>query len=104
MVYACTNDRTINEDIRRDCEERNILVNVADRPKSGDFVSPAIHKKDDITVAVGSNGNSPARSVKIRNLIKNHIEIKREQISLKNMTEIFTLQSCIRQYLSRRGK
>ena len=84
MVYACTNDRRTNEAIRRDCEERNILVNVADRPKSGDFVSPAIHKKEDITVAVGSNGNSPARSVKIRNLIKNHLEIKREQISLKN--------------------
>jgi uroporphyrin-III C-methyltransferase/precorrin-2 dehydrogenase/sirohydrochlorin ferrochelatase len=83
MVYACTNSRETNEAIRNDCNERDILVNIADRPKTGDFVSPAIFKTEDITVSVGSNGNNPSKSVKIRNLIEEHLKIEGDEINLK---------------------
>lgn len=86
IVYACTNNRKVNENIRKDCLEQNILVNVADIPKSGDFVSPAIYRKDDITVSVGSNGNDPAKSVKIRNLIQDHFKVELDEISFRDNT------------------
>jgi precorrin-2 dehydrogenase / sirohydrochlorin ferrochelatase len=70
LVYACTNNRSLNEQIRKDCIEAGILVNVVDNPGLCDFVSPAIHKHSNISIAVSSNGQNVYSSIGIRNHIR----------------------------------
>jgi siroheme synthase-like protein len=70
LVYACTNIMPLNEKIYNDCQERGILVNVVDNPILCDFVSPAIYKKDYLSIAVSSNARDVYKSIEIRNKIK----------------------------------
>lgn len=74
MVYACTNKREINDQIKKDCNKTGILVVVCDNPSESDFVMPAICVTDDITIAVGTNGTSPKKGIKIRNQIQELIK------------------------------
>jgi len=73
MVYACTDNAHTNQIISEHCHERGILATQANSPAKSDFVSPAIYKKDDLTVAVGSNGKNVKQSVNIRDLIKKNL-------------------------------
>lgn len=80
IVYACTNIREKNFEIKHDCAERGTLVNIVDNPKLCDFISPAIYKQDNMTVAVSSNGQEVRRSIKLRNEIREAIEDGRIRI------------------------
>ncbi len=70
LVYACTDIRELNERIKKDCEQVGKLVNVVDNPKLCDFVSPAIFRKSNISIAVSSNGQDVYKSIKVRNSIR----------------------------------
>lgn len=76
IVYACTNNREVNDSIRGDCELRKILVNVCDSPEDCGFISPAIIKEDSLSIAVSSNGEAPGLSVKVRDAILNNVDVK----------------------------
>ena len=69
LVYICTGDHELNAQIKADAENMGILASLCDDPASCDFISPAIHKTGDITVAVSSNGRDVRRSIAIRNRI-----------------------------------
>src|ERR1035437_2419046 len=49
IVYACTNNRMLNAQIKSDAAKRSLLVNVVDDPELCDFISPAIFKQDYMT-------------------------------------------------------
>lgn len=74
MVYACTNITNLNLQIKEDAHSLGILVNLVDNPTHCDFVSPAIYKKDHMTISVGSNAQDVHRSIAIRNKIKEYLE------------------------------
>ena len=74
LVYACTNIKSLNEQVYSDCQELGILVNVVDDPLLCDFVSPAIYKKDYLSVAVSSNARDVYKSIEVRNKIKTILE------------------------------
>jgi precorrin-2 dehydrogenase / sirohydrochlorin ferrochelatase len=74
IVYACTNDRNINRQIATDARRRQILACVADDPEFCDFISPALYKKDHMSVAVSSNARDVKRSVAWRNRIAEAFE------------------------------
>jgi len=78
LVYACTNIRNLNQQIKLDAETLGILTNVVDNPGLCDFVSPAIYKRGHITVAVGSNGQEVHRAIAVRNQIRQHLESNSE--------------------------
>jgi precorrin-2 dehydrogenase / sirohydrochlorin ferrochelatase len=65
LVIAATNDRNMNQIIKDSCH-LNQLVNVVDDPVSSSFHFPAFYEKDDVMVAVSTNGASPSLSVKLR--------------------------------------
>lgn len=69
IVYACTNQSSLNTKIRHDTQATHLLVSVCDDPVLSDFVSPATCKVDEITLSVGSDGTDVKRSVRIRNRI-----------------------------------
>jgi len=70
LVFACTDDRELNRRIGEAARQRGILVNVADDPAFCDFISPAVYKEGDMSVAVSSNARDVRRSVAWRNEIR----------------------------------
>ena len=74
LVYAATDDQALNSRIRQDGRRFRCLVNVVDKPSNCDFVSPAIYKKDHMTVAVSSNGENVYGSIQWRNAIRDLVE------------------------------
>ena len=70
LVYACTNDIEVNRRIKNDAAELKIMVNVVDNRELSDFISPAVFKQDEMTIAVSSNGQNVKKAVEWRNRIK----------------------------------
>ncbi|MBK3517199.1 precorrin-2 dehydrogenase/sirohydrochlorin ferrochelatase family protein [Carboxylicivirga marina] len=70
LVYAATNNKDLNEEIRRDGKRFRCIVNVVDKPQHCDFVSPAIFRQGNMTVAVSSNGENVYAAIKWRNQIR----------------------------------
>ncbi len=79
LVYVCTENSELNQRIKRDAEERRILASVCDNPPLCDFISPAIYKEGDLTIAVSSNAKDVHLSMRIRDAIKNNIEYIKEK-------------------------
>lgn len=69
MLYSCTNNEWLDNQILNDGTEMGVLVNIHDKPDLCQFVSPAIFKHGKFTVAVGSNAEDVYESIRIRNLV-----------------------------------
>jgi len=70
MLYSCTNNETLDRQIEADCREAGVLVNIHDKPALCQFVSPAIYRSGNISVAVSSNGEDVYESIRLRNEIR----------------------------------
>lgn len=66
LVVAATADRKINSTVSSYCLKRNILVNVVDSPKESNLILPSIVRRGALTIAISTDGISPALSKKIR--------------------------------------
>ena len=66
VVIACTDDRSVNETVYRDCQEAGILCNVVDTPELCNFFVPAVVRRDPLQIAIGTEGSSPAFAKKVR--------------------------------------
>lgn len=73
MLYSCTNNLELDKQILADGKEMGVLVNIHDKPELCQFVSPAVYKNGNITVAVGSNAENVHESIKIRNTIQKYL-------------------------------
>lgn len=73
LVYASTNDHEVNRRVRDDAEARGIMVNVVDNRELSDFISPAIIRKGEMTIAVSSNGQNVKKSVEWRNRLRDTV-------------------------------
>ena len=67
IVFCATDNPKINTLVRKDCTEKNILLNVADIPELCDFILPAIVKRGDLTISVSSQGIAPFYVKEIKN-------------------------------------
>jgi siroheme synthase-like protein len=68
VVIAATDDADVNAQVARDARGKGKLVNVANAPDLGNFITPAIHRAGDLVVAV-SAGGVPLASSRIRDEI-----------------------------------
>lgn len=66
LVIAATDDRTVNEQVYRDCQELEILCNVVDDPPLCDFFVPAVVRRGDLQIAIGTDGYCPAYAGHLR--------------------------------------
>lgn len=73
MVYSCIDDEVIDRSIVADAREKGILVNIHDKPALCQFISPAVYQKENITVAVSSNGENVFHSIKLRNHLQDYL-------------------------------
>jgi siroheme synthase-like protein len=68
IIIAATDDRALNRRIADEALAAGCLVNVVDDPDHGNFVTPAVHRSGDLTLAV-SAGRAPAAAAAIRSMI-----------------------------------
>jgi precorrin-2 dehydrogenase/sirohydrochlorin ferrochelatase len=66
LVVAATNDPKVNEQVYRDCQSLEILCNVVDDPQHCDFFVPAVVKRGDLQIAIGTEGYCPAYAGHLR--------------------------------------
>lgn len=75
MLYSCTNNPALDQQILADGKEAGVLVNIHDNPALCQFVSPAIYRYGNISVAVSSNGEDVHEAIRLRNIIQEYLEI-----------------------------
>ena len=66
LVIAATSDTQLNKRIYKDCQQLEILCNVVDQPGLCDFFVPAVVRRGDLQIAVGTNGTCPAYAGHLR--------------------------------------
>lgn len=66
LVFAATNNWQLNQQIKKDALELDILCNIADAPDNSDFLLPSIVERGNLIMAVSTSGSSPAMAKKIR--------------------------------------
>jgi siroheme synthase-like protein len=70
LVFACTDDRAVNETVAREASALGIWCNVADDPAGSDFHSAAVVRRGDICVGITTAGSSPALSRHLKEQIE----------------------------------
>lgn len=73
MVFIATDDNSINQTISDLCKQKRILVNAVDDPDNCDFFVPALLRRDSLTVAVSTEGKSPAFAGWLKRQLEPHI-------------------------------
>jgi precorrin-2 dehydrogenase/sirohydrochlorin ferrochelatase len=73
LVFACTNDASVNRQIAEEAQELNILCNVADESEVSDFHSMATLRRSDICIGISTSGGSPALSRHLKEKISETI-------------------------------
>ncbi|WP_417909640.1 precorrin-2 dehydrogenase/sirohydrochlorin ferrochelatase family protein [Candidatus Electronema sp. PJ] len=66
LVFAATDNRQVNEAVAREAAAAGKLVNVADAPELCSFQVPAVLHQGDLSIAVSTNGKSPALAARIK--------------------------------------
>jgi len=66
LVFAATDNEDLNQQIKDDSLEFNILCNMADAPGKSDFLLPSTVDRGNLILAVSTSGSSPAMAKKIR--------------------------------------
>ena len=65
-IAATTHDIPLSERIAREAEEERVLLNVVDLTRLCTWIYPAIVRRGDATVAISTNGRSPAMAKRLR--------------------------------------
>jgi precorrin-2 dehydrogenase / sirohydrochlorin ferrochelatase len=81
LVVAATDDAGVNARVSADAAERTTFCNVADVPELCTFILPAIHRHGDVTVAVSTNGASPALAQWLRDRFAAQIGSEHEHLA-----------------------
>jgi siroheme synthase-like protein len=69
LVIAATGDEQVDATISAQARARGIWTNAADQPVDCEFILPAIARRGRVTVAVSTDGASPALARELRNVI-----------------------------------
>ncbi len=68
MVFAASDDDTLDRRVAAAAREKGLPINVVDGPAESSFIMPAIVDRDPIVVAIGTEGTAPilAREIKAK--------------------------------------
>jgi precorrin-2 dehydrogenase / sirohydrochlorin ferrochelatase len=69
LVVSATADPRVNDEIVREALEERVWLNVVDDPPRCSFYFMALHQQGEVTVAVTTEGASPALAQEIRELV-----------------------------------
>jgi siroheme synthase-like protein len=66
LVIAAINDSAANARVWKAAQAHGALVNAVDDPPNRDFITPAIVRRPDVTIAISTGGKSPALAAHLR--------------------------------------
>lgn len=66
LVIAASADRSVNQAVWEEAEERRIFVNAVDDPPHCRFLAGAVHRQGDLIIAISTSGKAPALAVRLR--------------------------------------
>ena len=66
LAIAATNNYQLNQQIYKDCQALEVLCNVVDVPELCDFFVPAVVRRGDLQIALGTEGHCPAYAGHLR--------------------------------------
>lgn len=66
LVFAATDSAAVNKAVAQEAAAAGQLVNVADAPELCSFQVPAVVRQGDLSIAISTNGKSPALAARIR--------------------------------------
>ena len=91
LAIAATANPQLNKRIYNDCQELEVLCNVVDNPQLCDFFVPAVVKRGDLQIAIGTEGHSPAYA--------GHLRKKLERTFTDKHGEFLTELKMLRKYI-----
>lgn len=68
LVVTATGVPGVDDAVGRDATARGVWVNAADHPSACSFILPAVARNGPLTVAVGTDGASPALARRLRDV------------------------------------
>jgi siroheme synthase-like protein len=66
LIVTATGVSAVDAAVAADARARGIWVNAADQPADCDFILPAIARQGSVSVAVSTDGRSPALAARLR--------------------------------------
>ena len=79
LVFAATDQRSVNQEVFAAARAQRILCNVADCAEEGDFHLPALHREGELTLAVGSRGRDIHAAKRVRDRFVEIVRAERNQ-------------------------
>ena len=73
LVLLPGDDRAANARIRGEARRRGVWVNAADDPANCDFILPAVLRRGPVTIAISTDGASPALARRIREELTDYL-------------------------------
>ncbi|MBT3283684.1 bifunctional precorrin-2 dehydrogenase/sirohydrochlorin ferrochelatase [Candidatus Bathyarchaeota archaeon] len=73
LVFAATNDRTLNQLVSKLARESRVLVCAVDMPEICDFYSPAVFHRGSIRVGICTDGKSPIVSKVLKKRLSSQV-------------------------------
>jgi precorrin-2 dehydrogenase/sirohydrochlorin ferrochelatase len=73
LAYAATDDEAANRAVGEEAEAKGIWLNVVDRPERCGFFAPAVVRRGDLSIAISTNGASPALARRLREKLEQQL-------------------------------
>jgi precorrin-2 dehydrogenase/sirohydrochlorin ferrochelatase len=70
LVFVATDDPEVDTLILEDCYGTNALVNFSDKPDICNFIMPSFIRRDDLVIAISTQGKAPFLSKYIRECLE----------------------------------
>ncbi len=75
LAFAATDDPRANTAVLDACRDRGVLCGIVDIGwREGDFISPAVLRRDGLTVAVSTGGRSCRRARMVKTCLERHVD------------------------------
>lgn len=71
--FLVITDRDENSEVFRLAEERRVLCNAVDDPQHCRFSFGSIHRQEDLTIAISTNGWAPALAVRLKEFLQRNV-------------------------------
>ncbi|MCX5879996.1 MAG: bifunctional precorrin-2 dehydrogenase/sirohydrochlorin ferrochelatase [Deltaproteobacteria bacterium] len=72
LVFAATDDASLNRRVSQEAQKRGQLANAVDQPADCNFIVPSVLSRGDLLIAVSTSGKSPAFARKVRVELEQH--------------------------------